>query len=290
MLRTVYSTKCHHMLYDWAFKWDIMAFNAINHSYCDLSHKALHHVPDLDSNITFLNLRGNPLKTLTNLPKKLEILDVSDCMIQCITPNMLPHGLHTLIIYGNKFTKIQNMCTTLRYLFIGNEYITKIENLHQGLLSLTYNSTCTQYINKIENIPSTLQILDLDYQNISKIEGLPHGLKCLSLRHNRITVLNNVPNTVQNLILEGNQIDEIRHIPKNCTRLVLSYWNTLNKDQLAFLRCVPGSCEAMIERLKRTGKHGMAYNLKDPKIIQYYMKEPRLYEHIPGDTFGHIFT
>jgi hypothetical protein len=95
-------------------------------------------------------------------------------------------SIHTLILAGNKISKITNIPETVLILDLSENDIEKIEGIPSSVISLDlYGNKIT----KIENIPSSINILDVSNNMIKKVENISDEIEKLYIYENDIKVL-----------------------------------------------------------------------------------------------------
>ena len=95
-----------------------------------------------------LNLLGNQISRIENLPDGLQTLDLSEKKISRI--ENLPDGLQTLDLSENKISQLENLPDGLQTLDLSENKISRIENLPDGLQTLNLSE------NSIQNFPIEL--------------------------------------------------------------------------------------------------------------------------------------
>lgn len=132
----------------------------------------------LTSTLKHVNLSNNVLSNLLNITKSIVYLDLSDnpmCELDVSHTNCV-----VLIIDGCSFVKLDPLPKTLIHLRCGNNNLTYLPILHEGLKILEANNNFLKTV----NIPSTLEIAKLDNNNIvTPIKGLDK-VKNHSMVHN----------------------------------------------------------------------------------------------------------
>eukprot|EP01064_Diplonema_japonicum_P033198 TRINITY_DN6489_c0_g1_i1.p1 TRINITY_DN6489_c0_g1~~TRINITY_DN6489_c0_g1_i1.p1 ORF type:complete len:1229 (+),score=296.41 TRINITY_DN6489_c0_g1_i1:419-3688(+) len=128
-------------------KLDITAdldLSNVQHSNLSFQKHATLDYKNLDG-VTVLNVSGNGLEALTNLPKTLVRLDASQNRIARLQGLDDCESLEILNLRRNRLTKIDGLqgCMSLRHLFIGHNHIKKVQNLEHCVnletLDIGYN-------------------------------------------------------------------------------------------------------------------------------------------------------
>lgn len=150
----------------------------------DLSNNNINGLPDLAPTITYLNLSDNELAGLPDLPANLEELYLDNNNLEGL-PN-LPATLKTLSLSGNALPGLPDLPGELVYLDLS-------DNELPGLPPL----------------PATLKYLDIADNEIPDLLPLPGNLISLNISNNLFTELPTLPGTLEDLDISGNEIKEI---------------------------------------------------------------------------------
>ena len=103
------------------------------------------------------------------------------------------------MVFGYKFNNtIIKYPLNLKILKFGRNYLSKIENLPDGLLELEINE---RFNNKLSNLPVTLEILRFDeyaeYSHLDKLE-LHDSIKILQLgKYQNLKCIKNIPKLLE---------------------------------------------------------------------------------------------
>jgi len=130
---------------------------------------------------------------LENLPKSSEVLE--------ITEKGLLHG-------DLDFSVLQEMgMGNVSAIFLGEGEVTSIIGLPTNLKKLDCGH---QLLVELENLPTTLESLNISYNNLEKIEiGNLQVLQSLNISHNQINKLENLPPSLTELVLNDNQLGSL---------------------------------------------------------------------------------
>lgn len=153
----------------------IIGFQSLKTLYCN--DNKLTFLPELPSNLTYLNTSYNSIKKLNNLPKKLTYLN-------CSSNNMLeieelPSSISNLTCNYNSLTTLPKLPQSLNYLYCSNNNLTKLPEL-----------------------PSDINIIILDQNTqFECLPFLPQKLRNLSIYNTKINCL---PNSVNGIYISAN--------------------------------------------------------------------------------------
>lgn len=111
-------------------------------------------------------------------------------------------------------------CTNLRRLYIGSNYIEKIEHLPASLEVLDMSPN--HRISKIENIPPGVRVLGLSETAISKLENLPPNLEDLDVWESPVAALENLPDSLRKLNVSYTPITSLQGLPPRLRELDIS--------------------------------------------------------------------
>ena len=133
----------------------------------------IHITTDCDGRITILeltglNLRDEDIADLSNLPPKLNILDLIGNELTAVGLTELPHGLRRLHLEMNRISNVS------------------LDQLPESLELLGLSS------NRLRHVP---------------MDKLPQSLRCLHLDHNQLLMLRmgNIPSELEVLCVRGNR-------------------------------------------------------------------------------------
>ncbi len=94
--------------------------------------------------------------------------------------------IHTLILAGNKISKITNIPNTVLNLDLSENQIENIDGIPNSVINLDlYGNKITQ----ITNIPDGIKYLDLGNNQIKKLENISNKVVFLNISENGITKL-----------------------------------------------------------------------------------------------------
>lgn len=116
----------------------------------DLSNRNLKMIPYIDPKLGIhtLDLSGNKINLITNLPTGLINLNLSENQIKKV--ENIPESVKYLDLWENQISAISNLPTGLLYLNLANNQIKKLENLTEKIEYLYI------YENHIKLLPTEL--------------------------------------------------------------------------------------------------------------------------------------
>ncbi len=117
----------------------------------DLSGNQITEITNLPEGLINLNLSENSISIIYNIPKSVKYLDLWENNIVNIV--YLPEGLISLNLSNNKIKKLENLTEKIEYLYI---YENQIKQLPMHLLKLTNLKEINYYGNPITKINNRL--------------------------------------------------------------------------------------------------------------------------------------
>lgn len=190
------------------------------------------------SNLISLCLYNNKLTSIENLPKTLEILDVSMNNLEFL--DISDTKITELNISYNKFREIPDLPSTLLVLDAQSNQITTVYNLPLGLKILDIKKnllTNSDFCNMVPNLTS----LNIASNNIYELNNLPQTLRILNCTCNYISHIINLPQSIKYLYLSSNPLLYIGNFPLDLEKLWCS--NTLMEKiylpkNISFINCI----------------------------------------------------
>ena len=173
-----------------------------------------HVLTDYFTNLEELNISGNQLGGLPNLPSTLKVLNVADNQITAL-PNLTPI-LTDLDISGNQIRELTTLPETLVYFDASNNPLAALITLPAGLEEL-YVSNCG--LSALITLPESLKVLDASENELPGLPPLPANLETLNVSNNALTALPDLAPTITILDLSNNQLTELPILPENLITL-----------------------------------------------------------------------
>ena len=207
----------------------------------DLKNKNLYELPDLPSHITKLNISGNFLTKLHNLPPNLKFLDASNNRIKEIT---LPEDISVVNLAYNELKEI--------------DIPSKVKQIN-----LVYNQ-----FEDMPTLPSNIWYLDISYNKIKTIKDLPINMKGIAFTNNNVKEIDRIPIFMEYLYCSNNELSKLPELPAcltqlNCSDNIIEELPEL-PNHLAFLDCENNQ----LERLPLISKDIQYINYDNNNLIE----------------------
>ncbi len=168
----------------------------------NLSFNNLTELPQLDSNLKWLDVSYNKLTQINNLPTNLEYLNCSHNNIKNLLE--LPQTLKTLVCSYNQISNIilPAKLERINCMFNNIQNINFNDNLE--VIIINYN-----YLSSIKYLPSKLKVLLCANNIISNLPHiLPSNLHTLNCANNNLLCLPNLHNNIKEIYFQNNIISE----------------------------------------------------------------------------------
>jgi len=194
----------------------------------ELKNMNLYELPDLPDYITKLDISGNYITKLLNLPKNLTHLDASSnrlrevilpdniCVVNLtynqLTEINLPSGLKQLSLAYNEFLECPKFGDNLADLDISNNKLSHINVLPVKLKTLVCSNNKIQ---KIETLPSTIELLDCSTNELSELPVLPDTLTSFDCSNNKLKTIPELPLRLNILDCERNELETLPRFGKD---------------------------------------------------------------------------
>jgi hypothetical protein len=207
----------------------------------DLKNMNLYELPELPSYITKLNISGNFLTKLDNLPANLKILDASNNRIENIT---LPNKISMVNLTYNNLTSI-NIPRSVKQ------------------ISLAYN--CFE---EMPEFPEMVWHVDISHNKIKTISHLPDSMKGIAFSSNQVEKIDKIPLFMEVLYCDNNKLTSLPELPGCLTQLNCSGNDIKELPELPGHLIVLDCEENEIDKLPVIGKEIQFINYENNKLIE----------------------
>jgi Leucine-rich repeat (LRR) protein len=205
----------------------------------NLQNLSLYELPMLPEHITMLDISGNYITFIDELPANLVMLNAKGNRIESIR---LPDNISVVNLTYNNLSEIN--------------LPSKVQNL-----SIAYNNFTV-----MPPLPPNIWYLDVSYNKIDTIEYLPDILKGFICIHNQLEKLPNIPIYLEYLDCSGNKLVELPTLTENLSKLICS------NNQIKSIETLPKNliifdCEGnQFEKLPVFGKEIKFINYNNNKF------------------------
>jgi Leucine-rich repeat (LRR) protein len=167
---------------------------------------------ELLENLETLDVSGNEITALPDLPSKLKSLNVSFNQLTALP--LLPESLEYFDCGRNRITKLPALPETITELDVNGNILTSLPPLPSGLIDLD----C--YDNKLTSLPALpdrLNSLSCGINQLTELPSLPAGLFTLDCNDNQIAELPALPETLTAIMCGNNGLTALPVLPDAIT-------------------------------------------------------------------------
>ena len=151
--------------------------------------------------------------------------------------NNIPNGLTEFNIQYCYLRKIENLPSSLKYLYCNDNELTRLPHVqHTNLVEISFKNNT---IYQMPNLPDCLKELIFNNNKIMNIPNFPESLKYLECSWNRIHNLKSIPKGIHTIICDHNDIIKLPCLS------ILHFLKTLicNSNEIAEMPPLPGLIE-----------------------------------------------
>jgi Leucine-rich repeat (LRR) protein len=218
-------------------------------TYLDLSFCNLSEIPPEIKTfewVTYLNVRVNNIRKISNLPANLKILEMSENGVTKISRGNIPNEVKNINLCRNSLSEVEDeaLPLTLEIIDFENNELESVKFL-KPYINLKSCNISNNKITTLENsIPENVTVLDCINNKLEELpKDMPIGIEELKLSYNELTYVRNIPRNLKKLWCVYNKILFIEALPENLELLDISH-NGLtelpllnNNNKLTFLDC-----------------------------------------------------